>query len=501
MGVVQRPSSGSEQRRSPRHRVKLQVELIEGQRRRTLQTVDVSRHGLFISTDDPPRERYLLQLSIKIPTGPLPATAFVARTAQGRVPGVGVQFFALSAQSKERWDAYIFELSGVAPPPITGDIVKKPDVATFLIKLKDKRRLNEFYEKNVARGGLYMATPVIKEAGAEVGLVVIHPDTEQEYFIPGTVERVCTDHPKGMEIKLDVDRDKKAQFLKFVSTGIGPEVLEPATTDHRKQVDSLPLVTEQQISEDISIDIVVNEDLIEESEQFQWNELSDNSGVLTFDIAVDDDDADTRDTDDLLVPKGTPPPEIDIAPPPKSKTADVKIEAVNPKKPTRDLAPTPTPRGGTLVPRDTARLYELPSETMTVKVSCSACGDEFGAAELGAIGGPLGLLAARHPYWCKYEDRIVSVVRLNSSSERSAAKQHLGDDARRQGVTFALAFEIADLSEPPRCPDCGGDVKNDGIPKAVAQVIDEVRAGASAKLEGAQCPSCREAQLIAERRS
>ena len=43
MGVVQRPASGSEQRRSPRHKMKLQVELIEGPRRRTLTTVDVSR--------------------------------------------------------------------------------------------------------------------------------------------------------------------------------------------------------------------------------------------------------------------------------------------------------------------------------------------------------------------------------------------------------------------------------------------------------------------------
>src|SRR5688572_18487520 len=113
MGVVQRPASGSEQRRSPRHKMKLQVELIEGPRRRTLTTVDVSRHGLFIATDDPPRERYLLQLNIQIPSGPLPATAFVARTAQGRNSGVGVQFFALSAQSKERWDSFIFELSGM----------------------------------------------------------------------------------------------------------------------------------------------------------------------------------------------------------------------------------------------------------------------------------------------------------------------------------------------------------------------------------------------------
>src|SRR5688572_17388206 len=128
MGVGAKQPTQPEQRRSPRHKKCLEVELIEGQKKRRVFTIDVSRHGLFIATDDPPRERFLLQLSVQIPSGPLPATAFVARRVaadRGRPAGVGVQFFALSAQSKDRWDTYVFELAGMAPPPSTGDLAHR----------------------------------------------------------------------------------------------------------------------------------------------------------------------------------------------------------------------------------------------------------------------------------------------------------------------------------------------------------------------------------------
>jgi Tfp pilus assembly protein PilZ len=510
MGVgTNKPTQALEQRRSPRHKKRLEVELIEGKRKRTLHTVDVSRHGLFILTDDPPRERFLLQLSIKMPSGPLPATAFVARrvAADGSRPaGVGVQFFALSAQSKERWDTFIFELSGITPPPSTGDLAqRKPDVATFLIKLKDVARLREFYERNISRGGLYMATPVIKEAGAEVGLVVIHPETEHEYFLTGTVERVCTDAPKGMEIKLSLSPDRKQHFLEFVLSGIGPEELEGM--DLRDQIEHLPFAPQKVESDDISVDIFVDEEALEGSEQFLWEEISQNSGVLTFDIAVDEQEADT---DDLLEKKKAEQvPEIDLVPPPRRGSSildEVPIDVLPPEvEGTSDLGttdlssvdlPHPRARPGTVVPRETAELYELLAEPLPVRVLCRACDASFGVADLGTVGGPLGLLASRHAFWCKYEDQIVSVVRLNDAKERRMMLSHLGEAASRQPITIREAFQIADLSEAPRCPRCDGEVRADGIPKAVSLVIDEIRGGGAPELN-VPCPACRRAELIA----
>jgi hypothetical protein len=107
-----------DQRRSPRFRHELLVELHEKQRTRKLYALDVGRHGLFLATDDPPHERHLVQLTVHLPEGPIRAAASVMRTIKGRadVDGVGVQFFALSGIAKQRWDDFIFALHRTTPP-------------------------------------------------------------------------------------------------------------------------------------------------------------------------------------------------------------------------------------------------------------------------------------------------------------------------------------------------------------------------------------------------
>ncbi len=243
---------------------------------------------------------------------------------------------------------------------------------------------------------------------------------------------------------------------------------------------------------------MVDDDALEGSEQFIWDEVSATSGVLTFDIAAHGTQADEIDTEDLLDKKAEQPPEIDLQPPPRKASAleELPLE-VAAFEASRDLRPPrlPSARGETVVPRDTAELYEMLREPLLVELSCGACRTTFGRIDLGGVPGPMGLIAARHPYWCKYEDQLVSVVRLNPPGDRSMMRQHLGDGALGQSVRLDLAFEIADLAERPRCPSCGGDVRADGIPKAVAKVLDQVRAGATVGLTGVTCPLCRKADV------
>jgi hypothetical protein len=235
------------------------------------QTRDVSKHGLYITTADAPPERYLAQLSVHLPDGPMPATAYVSRREQNM--GAGFELFALSARSKERWDAFIASLEGKKRAEPESD--QPPERATFMVRLHSLRRLQEFYEKNVVSGGLYMATPLIKEAGAEIALAVIHPLTEQELILIARVEAVCRETPKGMELVfVDQSETSKARFLEFVQSGFAPALPEPK----KKRTGYF------EGSGDISIDIVVDEAAVEESASFEWANVSQDL-VLDFDIA------------------------------------------------------------------------------------------------------------------------------------------------------------------------------------------------------------------------
>lgn len=264
-----------DQRRSPRFPWSLPVVLMHGTERQVVQTVDVSQHGLFVATDRPPRERFLVTLSIHLPDGPLPATAFVSRGVQGRGTrpgGVGLQLFALGTQEKGRWDRFVQTVGGRRPPPASeegaGDapLSQRP---VFLLKLRDGARLREFHERNVLTGGLYLATPVIKPVGSELSLVVVHPDTEAEVTLYGYVERVRTDRPKGMEIRLQpaLTADQQAAFQRFVETGATPTA-EDGTIDivieEPEPFDRQPgAVTGEFDWRDVSDELIVDLDLSE----------------------------------------------------------------------------------------------------------------------------------------------------------------------------------------------------------------------------------------------
>lgn len=494
--VEKNRAGGIEKRRSPRHLIELPVEVIEGQRSRTVQTVDVSRHGLFLATDNPPRERYLVQLSIKLPTGTLPATAFVSRTVGpgGKRPaGVGVQFFALSAASKERWDTFVYDLAGLTPPKQrTRDLARRaPDGATFLIKLKNEDRLQEFYERNVTTNGLYMATPVIKETGAEIALVVIHPDSEQEFILTGRVARVCTEAPKGMDIKLSCSDEEKAAFLEFVTTGLGPQAPDPPATpnpEHRERVDRLPSVTSDEIdTEDLSIDIIVDDSALEESEQFVWDDVSESSGVLTFDI-TEYEALDDIDTSDFHPVSATDPgPEVDLGPPPRTGASPVPNVAVGENEILTDDLPT----------GDVPTGEETSEARVVARVFCRSCQGDFGQVDLTGVEAPLGLVASLRPYWCPKDQKLVSVMRLNPLSERRTMLEQIGEAGQRS-VPMELVFEVADLAGTPRCPTCGGNLRLNELVRALVDRLDKLRQWRVVELEDAACPECEEQSLHAE---
>lgn len=182
---------------------------------------------MFLRTDDPPRERFLVKLGIELPDGPLDATAFVSRRVDaGAGRGIGVQFFALSSQAKGRWDAFVATLSGHREPS-TNEPAIPADSSTFLIKLRNVDRMVDFFERNVRSGRVSMNTPLLRDVGSNVALIVIHPESEREFMFRGRVAAAHRAPAKSMELDLEPVTDKLvARFYDFVATGTPTETMD-----------------------------------------------------------------------------------------------------------------------------------------------------------------------------------------------------------------------------------------------------------------------------------
>jgi hypothetical protein len=479
-----------DQRRSPRYRHDLVVELHEKQRTRKLHAVDVGRHGLFLVTDDPPHERHLVQLTVHLPEGPIKAAASVMRTIKhdARVDGVGVQFFALSGDAKQRWDDFIFALQRTTPPmgvplpalakgmesPPNTDpehrarstpstVTSQPPThphppattslppqvggagnagATFLVKLKSVERLKDFAETHLKAGGTVLFTPVLRAEGEVVTLIVVHPKTDEEFRLPGFVAKAHSDRPKRLDIHFyGITPAVVESFNRYVDTGHPPAVQLEAPR---------PLVEEK--DDDFDLDVEFLDDL---------NELDE------IDVHPDEEDVVWREPGDLTGPikqvPASPPPA-----PPK--------HAVDP-----GLKPT------------------------TFLVRCDhegdGCSSQPYAIDLGPCRGVLGLVADHSAFLSNRTGRVVTAPRFVSTEERAKRAKDFADKGGKLNdpVDVQTLLSVAALAGPVKDPDSGQPLKHTRAVERLEHAALRLEDGAEPAKTKVGCPDCKEGHLTIER--
>ncbi|OGQ11648.1 MAG: hypothetical protein A2138_09210 [Deltaproteobacteria bacterium RBG_16_71_12] len=478
-----------EQRRSRRIRHDLKVEMFDRRGARVLHALDVARHGLFLATTDPPRDRHLVQLLVYLPEGPIKVAATVMRTVRTQhdfEDGVGVQFFALSEDAKRRWDDFVFTLLRTTPPQ--GTPSPKPAAqksaegdapgaggATFLVKLKTVDRLRDFAQTHLHSGGTVLFTPVLRAAGEHVMLVCVHPRTDEEFHLPGVVHRVHTDRPKRLELHfIGVSAQLLNNFAAFVESGHPPRVqaVQPPAVASPPPVDDL-------------------------------------------DVDVDVFDEDTIDTDERIAkPPGSAsgPPSL-LAPPLPATAPPAAASAVTtPPAPsaTTPGAITPPTTAATAAPAAVARQPGGPTLPPGYPIDpglrpepyllrCDACDLAPYAIDLGPCRGVLGLVADYAAFSAK-DGRIVGAPRMVSAEERHKRVQHFLANGGRLDASIDLMtmFGVVALAEPAK--DEAGDLLRH--PKAVerldhvARKLGEGEPSAKTKVK---CPACKEGHLTVER--
>ncbi len=559
-----KPAGAKDKRRSRRFPCVLHVDVHTKNGSRALQSVNISRHGLFLASDEPLRERHVVQLTIQLPDqAPVEATAWVSRSVapgNGAVAGAGIQLFTLSADAKNRWDRFFFDLresqlSGPTPPAQGPQTPSFPqvaeDAASFVVKFKSIDRLHEFDDNSLDVGGTFLVTPVLRPIGTEVQMIMVHPETDEEFVLTGQIVRLNEATPKGIEIKFHDDTNRRrTAFRRFVETGhhlpespdaawdamglelaggvARPEPHPGAMEEH--SVPSGPVVAApgpDAAEGKPSLDVVVGQPLKDE-ERFDWDKVDQNFMIdldienqVLVDFEITDDNA-----SDLVVEeaeevapvvaktgKAQPPSPAPLTslPGPADEEAIAEEARLFAREATSDEAEfvddgdveIDSSQDEVLPPADplAEALMTAGLESIAVRVMCSDC-DFDTTLTLGDAPGALGLVATLKPFWSPREDTMLAVARARGEDEVALildAVEDVTPGTFSAPVPMRVVLDAAALARKPRDPESGEELHEIDATTAVSAAVERLRDAEKFVDLDAPCHICDGAWTVVKR--
>ncbi len=233
-----------DRRRDTRYSIQFPAQLVIGRQKRALMTSDVSRSGVFLRTDEPLALRQLVRLQLILPDGDLAIAAHgmavhivePSKSSPERIPGVGIQFYAIDRETRIAWSAFVKQVEASCPKapdqtplksqtaapiaePIRRHAVRHP--AVLRVKVSTADELVDLYSKNVSKGGMYIETPAKIAIGTSVIVVVIHPQTHDPFLLEAVVRHHDQGPRNGVGVEfVGLDAATRDSFLDFARAGI-----------------------------------------------------------------------------------------------------------------------------------------------------------------------------------------------------------------------------------------------------------------------------------------
>lgn len=230
-----------ERRVTPRYEVKLAVRFRSGKDVVEAQTYSISRHGIFLLTDQLRQVGELMQLYLELPAGDdepiqvirvMAVVAWTLNSAEAsqrqRQPGMGMKFYVMASRDKDLWDQLLdrIEREGAIDQNKAGLRVRRAEheggPMRYMLRARSMALLLRFATHELAEGETFLRTPLLRRPTEQVDLVLIHPVTEAEFILPGMVQRVHTGSPteRGMALSFLEPKDALLhRFELFVQNG------------------------------------------------------------------------------------------------------------------------------------------------------------------------------------------------------------------------------------------------------------------------------------------
>jgi hypothetical protein len=237
------PLVPSRTRREPRYPVALPTIVTVGQATLEGLTADVSFEGAFLeipSTESASiaavKLGQLAKLTLLLPEAPskLETTGTVVHIVRHmRRVGVGLRFYGMGREAQARWDRFIGELRDDFPM-MSGRAVRAARAEHFepvlyrsahhvaVVRVYVRSVVDLYTMTEAPHESTFILTDEPLRAGDELGVQLVHPDSEDIFELSAFVTRVVNQHGvRGLEIEfLNLDAERKLRLRDFADDGL-----------------------------------------------------------------------------------------------------------------------------------------------------------------------------------------------------------------------------------------------------------------------------------------
>ena len=230
---------GSEKRRHDRFYISLPVELVVGKTTTTAETVDVSFGGLFLRTTEPPPARQLVKLNLRIPPKDKPLTVMAMAVFVEEVKpshpkaGVGLKLFGMDPQLQDTWEQFVRHVqtlprTQVVPEKHAEQLPVEETsspwsslIPELRIRVRSINDLKKIAQRELARGRMYVRTPLFFPPETKVDLQLVHPSSNQTYSIIASIDgKITKPDFEGLRVNLPaLTRAQKQKLVFFIRHG------------------------------------------------------------------------------------------------------------------------------------------------------------------------------------------------------------------------------------------------------------------------------------------
>jgi len=208
-------TSLASRRSDPRVKARLRVKFKNNGSFINLYTDNISQGGVFIRTTKVCHSRNKVRMRLIIPkqeseivaTGKVVRVVTPDRATEKMPAGIGIKI-SLKKEDREK-------IAGFIKSKLKKELDRLGQGEHFRVEncirlnFRSKQRLIEEYNSNISRGGIFIAAARPRRIREQIAVILIHPETEQEFLLHGEVMRIVTkkeaqrlNSRPGLEIRL-----------------------------------------------------------------------------------------------------------------------------------------------------------------------------------------------------------------------------------------------------------------------------------------------------------